>query len=301
MRKALVRESRTRVRAWKDLTQGSESAGTAPSGTTGEQRGEALGAAGTSDREAVFKTEPDLPEAVFAKFDKGSGLAGDQLGGGDVDRSRKVWGKHAVDPSGGQVRESDRQRADASEAVDRADQVLDDRQEGPGLCPFHPNQLQLRGRLDLELTAVQKCALAGVRRVFLPGSEVMDEAELDRRHVRRRGDRHGEAVVWQCPADVQRAVDRVDDDPGAPATVELHQATLLRDSGEGGTLAGQLFQLLKDDVLAQAVEDEGVVAALTDAVVMIASSDRRRLIKKHLLAFDDPSAYPEPVCGHCRV
>jgi hypothetical protein len=55
-------------------------------------------------------------------------------------------------------------------------------------------------------------------------------------------------------ADVERAVDRVDDDLRRTAVAEGDFAALLGNGEKGGAFGGELLELLEDDVLAAAVK-----------------------------------------------
>ena len=68
-------------------------------------------------------------------------------------------------------------------------------------------------------------------------------------------------------AGVERAVDRVDHDPGGTAVAEADLAALLGDGDERGPLRAERLELGEDRVLAAAVDDQAAVAALTDALV----------------------------------
>ena len=125
----------------------------------------------------------------------------------------------------------------------------------------------------------ERRALAAPGDELLVGAEVVDVAELDVGHRVAAGDGDAEAVRGQRAAGVERAVDRVDHDPGGAAVAELDLAALLGDGDERGALLGQRVELGEDDVLAAAVDDQGAIAALADALVDGAGLDAAHLIE----------------------
>ncbi len=167
-----------------------------------------------------------------------------------------------------------------------------------GSAASRPEQLELVAvGGDLDSLAVQHRAGAALGAELLASAEVVDVAELDFRHRVAAGDGEAEAVRGQGAAGVERAVDRVDHDPGWAAAAELDLAALLGDGDEGGALRCQRVELGEDDVLAAAVDDQGAIAALADALVLGARLDPAHLFEDRPLRAHGAAADSQPVCG----
>ena len=82
--------------------------------------------------------------------------------------------------------------------------------------------------------------------------------------------------------------------PPSPKTTSPRSSEI---GDEGGAFGGQLLELGEDLVLALAVDHQGVVAALADALVDGAFLARHDLVEDPPLGGDDAAADSRPVCG----
>ena len=261
-------------------------------------RREPHGTVGGSDRVARVEVEHRLRQLPVAEGNGPTGLADDQLGGGGVDRAAGPQAQHRVEAAGGDVGGGDRDRTDNPQAEDLAGEGLEGRQRPLGLDRLDADDLEPLGLgRDPHGTPVQLRAGAAAGEELLVGAEVMDEAELDVGHRGAGGDRDRDREGGDRAAGVERAVDRVDHHPLPTAGAEGDFAALLGDGDEGGALGGQPLELGEDDVLAAAVDDQGAIASLADALIDGALLAGQGLGEDRALGGDDAAADRRPVGG----
>jgi len=112
------------------------------------------------------------------------------------------------------VAERERERAHDSQAVGDSDHLGGLLGDARGERGLEREDLDLLPRhRRVELLIVQASAAAAHGRPLLAGAEVVDVAEEDVVHRLTVGDRHRDREEGDAPLGVERAVDRVDDDP----------------------------------------------------------------------------------------
>ncbi len=163
-----------------------------------------------------------------------------------------------------------------------------------GRAVSRPSSSSGPGSSAREALAVAEGALAAHRPPVARGHQLGDEADLDVAHARpgRDGDRH--ARERQPPLGVDRAVDRVDDDPGGGRPVaQAHLPALLRDRDERDA---ERLQLGEHGVLGRLVDRERRVAALALPVrhrPLGRARHRRHGVARRVRG---AAAEPQPIC-----
>ena len=126
---------------------------------------------------------------------------------------------------------------------------------------------------------------------FLAATEVVDEAEDDVVHRVALGDRDRDGEERDAALRVQRAVDRVDHDPGGAVADD---ADLLRDDRR----ALDFLQPREDHLLGRRVDRSRLVAALAVADDRLPLGARRQLLEHAAHVLDRLAAEREPVSQH---
>src|SRR6185295_4624897 len=115
-----------------------------------------------------------------AEGDLPTRLAGNQLGGGDVDRAAWAEAQHPVEAAGSDVTGGDRDRANDAKPVDLPVEDLERGQRPARLGRLDPQDLEHLAVLsDADRPLVEGGAGSALGGELLAGPEVVDVAELD--------------------------------------------------------------------------------------------------------------------------